>query len=107
VTMLHNPWHALRPQHASGWRLPSSLGADWMPAVVQLRDVIHKIKNNPDDRRIILSAWNPAALPSMALPPCHMFCQVLKAVGSTKQAFIVFRCMTLSACLIVMSHVLT
>ncbi len=45
--------------------------------VDQLADVIHKIKHSPDDRRIVLSAWNPAALPDMALPPCHMFCQVL------------------------------
>jgi len=37
--------------------------------------VIDKIKNKPTDRRIIMSAWNPADLPQMALPPCHMFCQ--------------------------------
>ncbi|KAM7470789.1 hypothetical protein LguiA_008972 [Lonicera macranthoides] len=42
----------------------------------QLLDVINKIKNNPDDRRIILSAWNPSDLKQMALPPCHMFAQV-------------------------------
>ena len=42
----------------------------------QLMDVIDKIKNNPDDRRIILSAWNPPDLKKMALPPCHMFAQV-------------------------------
>ncbi|KAI5010203.1 hypothetical protein ZWY2020_012340 [Hordeum vulgare] len=41
----------------------------------QLADVINKIKNNPDDRRIILSAWNPTDLKKMALPPCHMFAQ--------------------------------
>lgn len=44
--------------------------------VDQLADVIHKIRHNPNDRRILLSAWNPAALAEMALPPCHMFCQV-------------------------------
>ncbi|WWC86805.1 thymidylate synthase [Kwoniella dendrophila CBS 6074] len=43
--------------------------------VDQLQDVINKIKNNPTDRRIILSAWNPKDLSLMALPPCHMFCQ--------------------------------
>ena len=37
--------------------------------------VIDKIRRNPEDRRIVLTAWNPAALPEMALPPCHMFCQ--------------------------------
>lgn len=42
------------------------------PAGVQ---VIDKIRHNPEDRRIVLTAWNPAALPEMALPPCHMFCQ--------------------------------
>ncbi|KAL5704715.1 hypothetical protein ACHQM5_023104 [Ranunculus cassubicifolius] len=47
----------------------------------QLADVIDKIKNKPDDRRIILSAWNPSDLKSMALPPCHMFAQFYVANG--------------------------
>ncbi|CAO2815025.1 unnamed protein product [Amaranthus hypochondriacus] len=47
----------------------------------QLLDVIHKIKNKPDDRRIILSAWNPSDLKLMALPPCHMFAQFYVANG--------------------------
>ncbi|GKV42803.1 hypothetical protein SLEP1_g50171 [Rubroshorea leprosula] len=47
----------------------------------QLLDVIDKIKNNPDDRRIILSAWNPSDLNLMALPPCHMFAQFYVANG--------------------------
>eukprot|EP00755_Sulcionema_specki_P027813 Sspe_Gene.88548::Locus_60536_Transcript_1_1_Confidence_1.000_Length_1683::g.88548::m.88548/K13998/DHFR-TS; dihydrofolate reductase / thymidylate synthase len=41
----------------------------------QLQQVIDTIKNNPNDRRIIMSAWNPAALHEMALPPCHVMCQ--------------------------------
>ena len=43
--------------------------------VDQLGELVHKIKNNPTDRRLVLTAWNPLALPEMALPPCHMFCQ--------------------------------
>lgn len=41
----------------------------------QLADVIHKLKTNPYDRRIIMSAWNPPDFDKMALPPCHVFCQ--------------------------------
>lgn len=41
----------------------------------QLQEVIHKLKNNPYDRRIIMSAWNPPDFPLMALPPCHVFSQ--------------------------------
>jgi len=47
----------------------------------QLADCIHKIKNNPEDRRILMSAWNPSDLKEMALPPCHMFCQFYVANG--------------------------
>ncbi|KAI1784640.1 thymidylate synthase [Ganoderma leucocontextum] len=43
--------------------------------VDQLQECIRKIKHDPTDRRIILSAWNPADIPEMALPPCHMMCQ--------------------------------
>lgn len=41
----------------------------------QLRDIVERIKKNPYDRRLILSAWNPVDIPSMALPPCHCLAQ--------------------------------
>ena len=43
--------------------------------VDQLAEVMHKLKTNPTDRRIIMTAWNPGELHKMALPPCHMFVQ--------------------------------
>lgn len=41
----------------------------------QIKEVIHKLRNKPYDRRILLSAWNVADLGSMALPPCHLMAQ--------------------------------
>lgn len=41
----------------------------------QLAEAIKKIKKDPNDRRIIVSAWNPGELDQMALPPCHVFYQ--------------------------------
>jgi thymidylate synthase len=52
--------------------------------VDQLQEVIHLIKSNPTDRRILLSAWNPADLALMALPPCHMFCQFFVSAPKTE-----------------------
>mmetsp|Transcript_116373 Transcript_116373/g.375881 ORF Transcript_116373/g.375881 Transcript_116373/m.375881 type:complete len:491 (+) Transcript_116373:62-1534(+) len=49
--------------------------------VDQLAECVRKIKEDPTDRRILLSAWNPADLSQMALPPCHMFCQFYVANG--------------------------
>lgn len=43
--------------------------------VDQIKEIIRKLKHKPYDRRILLSAWNVAALGSMALPPCHLLAQ--------------------------------
>ncbi|KAJ2745045.1 Thymidylate synthase, partial [Coemansia sp. BCRC 34301] len=52
----------------------------------QLADVIRKIRETPTDRRIIMSAWNPADLHKMALPPCHMFAQFFVSNPGTPDA---------------------
>lgn len=44
-------------------------------SIDQLSDVINQIKNNPDSRRLIVSAWNVGEISKMALPPCHCFYQ--------------------------------
>jgi thymidylate synthase len=55
--------------------------------VDQLSQVINTLKTNPTDRRIIMSAWNPAQLPETALPPCHMMVQFYVDDGKLSSQF--------------------
>lgn len=80
VGLSHREEGDLGPVYGFQWR---HFGAEYETChtdytdrgVDQLAEVVHKLKHNPYDRRIILSAWNPADLKKMALPPCHMFAQ--------------------------------
>lgn len=68
----------LGPVYGAQWR--SWPAADGQ-AVDQISWVVSEIKRNPDSRRLIVSAWNVAELPKMALPPCHLLFQFYVADG--------------------------
>jgi len=68
----------LGPVYGKQWR--SWEGADGT-VTDQISDLIQQIKKNPDSRRLIISAWNVADLPKMALMPCHTLFQFYVADG--------------------------
>ncbi|PFH54915.1 hypothetical protein XA68_11885 [Ophiocordyceps unilateralis] len=90
VGLSHRKVGDLGPVYGFQWR---HFGAEYVDAetdytgcgVDQLADVIHKLRNTPYDRRIILSAWNPKDLKIMALPPCHMFAQFYVSYPGTRR----------------------
>ena len=68
----------LGPVYGKQWR--SWEGKDGV-VIDQITDLINQIKNNPDSRRLIISAWNVADLSKMALMPCHNMFQFYVAEG--------------------------
>lgn len=68
----------LGPVYGSQWRSwPTADGRH----IDQITQVINQIKNNPDSRRMIVSAWNVGEIDKMKLPPCHAFFQFYVADG--------------------------
>lgn len=68
----------LGPVYGRQWR---SWAAPDGRTIDQISDVVQTLKTNPDSRRIIVSAWNPADIPQMALAPCHCLFQFYVADG--------------------------
>ena len=62
------------------WKLPDGGEID------QLKNIIERIKKDPYDRRLVISAWNPGEIDQMALPPCHMLFQFFVAQGKLSLA---------------------
>ncbi|SDX34679.1 thymidylate synthase [Collimonas sp. OK242] len=68
----------LGPIYGYQWRSWPTPGGEHID---QIKQVVEQIKNNPDSRRLIVSAWNVADIPQMKLPPCHAFFQFYVADG--------------------------
>jgi thymidylate synthase len=62
----------LGPVYGSQWRSWPTRDGE---TIDQIKQIIHQIKETPDSRRIIVSAWNVSEIKNMALPPCHAFFQ--------------------------------
>lgn len=65
----------LGPVYGKQWREFDSISWKDVHGTDQIKWLIDEIKNNPDSRRLILSAWNPNQVRYMALPPCHTLAQ--------------------------------
>lgn len=81
-----NKWGDLGPVYGKQWRKWKTFRGsgdsiiknrtDSVAYIDQIKNLIEQVKTNPDSRRLMVSAWNPAALDQMTLPPCHYGFQV-------------------------------
>ncbi|KAJ3361146.1 Thymidylate synthase [Allomyces javanicus] len=90
IGLTDRPEGDLGPVYGFQWR---HFGAEYKgcdadytgQGVDQLADVVKQLKTNKSSRRILMSAWNPAALKDMALPPCHLLAQFYVSTPSRKR----------------------
>jgi thymidylate synthase len=80
----------LGPVYGAQWRswprLTEMNGGVFFPNPIdQISEVIHQLRTTPDSRRMIVSAWNPADISKMRLPPCHMLFQLYTRPASIEQ----------------------
>ncbi|MEX0818651.1 MAG: thymidylate synthase [Pirellulaceae bacterium] len=68
----------LGPIYGHQWRCWTGPNGE---SIDQIQQVVDQIRRNPDSRRLIVSAWNVADIPKMALPPCHLLFQFYVAGG--------------------------
>ena len=68
----------LGPVYGKQWRSWQGSNGE---SIDQIAEVVEAIRTNPDSRRLIVSAWNVADVPKMALPPCHLLFQFYVAEG--------------------------
>jgi thymidylate synthase len=80
-----NIWNEWADSDGNLGRVYCAQWTDWRGAngksVNQIADVVAQIRRNPDSRRLIVSAWNPAEIGDMALPPCHTLFQFYVSDG--------------------------
>ena len=84
-------WGDLGPIYGKQWRKWGEKGNqysnhnDYTKGIDQIANLIHDLKNNPDSRRLMVTAWNPADVPKQVLPPCHTDFQFYTRELSTKE----------------------
>ena len=82
-------WGELGPIYGKQWRsLDRTYGSNFTYKVDQIKNLINLLKTNPDSRRLLVNAWNPAELDEMLLPPCHYGFQVYTREGMEGRRYI-------------------
>lgn len=80
-----NLWGEMGPIYGSQWR-------NWNNKIDQIKNVIETLKNDPDSRRMVVSAWNVEEIQNMVLPPCHYAFQFYTQKAAFEKRFLSIKC---------------